>query len=138
VQAFTGVPDNCDQGVPPRTTRYILPLVIVGLTMINVCLFGEIVPGTTFAFGAFCELRLVPIPRTWVHKVLGSHAFKWRCPCPVALLCDAVCFQGPPPGVAPEPVRHATVILWSQATHCAQSGLALPPYKLTLAAASRR
>jgi hypothetical protein len=35
----------------------IMILVIVSLTMINVCLFREIVPGTTFAFGAFCEVR---------------------------------------------------------------------------------
>jgi hypothetical protein len=47
-QALAGVPDNCDQGVPPRTTRYILKLMIVCLTMINVDLFREIVPGTAF------------------------------------------------------------------------------------------
>jgi hypothetical protein len=38
----------CDQGVPPPTTRYILKLMIVSLTMINVDLFREIVPGTIF------------------------------------------------------------------------------------------
>jgi hypothetical protein len=48
VQAFTGVPDNCDQGVPPRITRSILKLMIVSLRMINVDLFREIVPRTTF------------------------------------------------------------------------------------------
>jgi hypothetical protein len=50
-QALTGVPDNCDQGVPPRTTRFILNLMIVCSTMMNVDLFREIVPGTAFLFG---------------------------------------------------------------------------------------
>jgi hypothetical protein len=50
-QALTGVPDNCDQGVPPRTTRFILNLMIVCSTMRNPDLFREIMPGTAFLFG---------------------------------------------------------------------------------------
>jgi hypothetical protein len=49
----------------------IMILVIVSLTMVNVYLFREMVPGTTFAFGAFCELRLLGILRS-SHRAGGS------------------------------------------------------------------